>query len=350
MHIYNLAGDSMKRQDCKQILSVAILIIATICTMCCCENRREADISTQNSTTTTSTVVDNLSTTESTNVYDQSQTTTTGTKVSDFKLSDIPSYSSAPNYEVNHNQPFFQSNELSTNSFKQFSELDSLGRCGVAFACIGRDSLPTEERGSIGMVKPSGWHTVRYDELIEDKYLYNRCHLIAFELSGENANPKNLITGTRYMNIKGMLPFENSVHSYIEDTNHHVMYRVTPVFEGDNLVATGVLMEGYSVEDNGAGICFNVFCYNVQPQIRINYSDGTSEVDSVPKTKESSETSKSNTDDSKTIYILNTNTKKFHYPYCDSVNDMKEKNKQEFIGNREEVVTMGYSPCGRCKP
>lgn len=225
--------------------------------------------------------------------------------------------------------------------------MDSLGRCGVAFACIGTDSLPTEERGAIGMIKPSGWQTVRYDDIIEDKYLYNRCHLIGFELSGENANRQNLITGTRYMNIEGMLPFENHVRSYVENTNQHVMYRVTPVFDGDNLVATGVLMEGYSVEDNGEGISFNIFCYNVQPHIKINYTDGTSEVDCV---HESTESTIGLNDDTATTYILNINTKKFHYPDCDSVNEMKEKNKQVFNGTREEVIEMGYSPCGKCKP
>ena len=215
----------------------------------------------------------------------------------------------------------------------------------VAFACIGTDSLPTEERGAIGMIKPSGWHTVRYDDLIEDKYLYNRCHLIAFELSGENANPQNLITGTRYMNVEGMLPFENRVRDYIENSNNHVMYRVTPVFEADNLVASGVLMEGYSVEDSGTGICFNVFCYNVQPYIEIDYADGTSWI-----SEQSDVQSESDTQDRKITFILNTNTKKFHYPDCSSVNDIKEENKEVFTGSREELIEMGYLPCGRCKP
>ena len=218
-------------------------------------------------------------------------------------------------------------------------------RCGVAFACIGTDSLPTEERGAIGMIKPSGWHTVRYDDLIKDKYLYNRCHLIAFELSGENANPQNLITGTRYMNVEGMLPFENRVRDYVENSNNHVMYRVTPVYEGDNLVAHGVLMEGYSVEDSGTGVCFNVFCYNVQPYIKIDYADGTSWI-----SEQFDKQLETETQNSKVTYILNTNTKKFHYPDCSSVNDMKEKNKEVFTGSREELIEMGYLPCGRCKP
>ena len=198
------------------------------------------------------------------------------TNTTSFDLSVIPAYTDSPYYPVNNNYPFFQTDELVSETYYRFSDLDSLGRCGVATACVGIDGFPTEERGNIGMVKPSGWHTVRYDDLIKDKYLYNRCHLIAFSLSGENANEKNLITGTRYLNIEGMLPFEIQVHNYIEDTGNHVMYRVTPIYDGDNLVASGVLMEGYSVEDSGEGICFNVFCYNVQPGIIIDYSDGSS--------------------------------------------------------------------------
>ena len=319
------------------IFVVSLCIVAVLCLLFCSDNIKKPN-SEQNSSTI-STSVDNLSTTE------QTQPTTNASNNLPFKLSDIPRYSGSPFCEVNNNKPYLQSDELTTDSFKRFSELDSLGRCGVAFACIGTDSLPTEERGAIGMIKPSGWHTVRYDDLIEDKYLYNRCHLIAFELSGENANPQNLITGTRYMNVKGMLPFENRVHDYVENSNNHVMYRVTPVFEGDNLVAHGVLMEGYSVEDSGTGICFNVFCYNVQPYIEIDYADGTSWISDQSDVQPEAETQ-----DSKITYILNTNTKKFHHPDCLSVNDIKEKNKEVFIGIREDVIQMGYSPCGRCKP
>ena len=328
----------MKKQNSK-IFVVSLCIVAVLCLLFCSDNIKKLN-SEQNSSTI-STSVDNLSTTE------QTQPTTNASNNLPFKLSDIPRYSGSPFCEVNNNKPYFQSDELTTDSFKRFSELDSLGRCGVAFACIGTDSLPTEERGAIGMIKPSGWHTVRYDDLIEDKYLYNRCHLIAFELSGENANPQNLITGTRYMNIEGMLPFENRVRDFIENSNNHVMYRVTPVFEGDNLVAHGVLMEGYSVEDSGTGICFNVFCYNVQPHIKINYADGTSEIAFLPELEKTTEVAN---DDSAITYVLNTNTKKFHYPFCDSVNEMKDKNKQAFTGSRDEVIEMGYSPCGRCKP
>ena len=327
----------MNKQNSK-IFVVSLCIAITVLALLFCSDNSKKPNSEQNSSTR-STSVDNLSTTE------QTQPTTNASNDLPFELSDIPRYSGVPFCEVNNNKPYFQSDELITDSFRQFSELDSLGRCGIAFACIGTDSLPTEERGAIGMIKPSGWHTVRYDDLIEDKYLYNRCHLIAFELSGENANPQNLITGTRYMNIEGMLPFENRVRDYVETSNNHVMYRVTPVFEGDNLVAHGVLMEGYSVEDNGTGNCFNAFCYNVQPYIEIDYADGTSWI-----SEQSDVQSESDTQDRKITFILNTNTKKFHYPDCSSVNDIKEENKEVFTGSREELIEMGYLPCGRCKP
>ena len=265
---------------------------------------------------------------------------------------------------VNGNVPYFAAAELTTTSFETYSDLDTLGRCGVTYACIGQDLMPTEERGSIGMVKPTGWHTVRYDGLVDGDYLYNRCHLIGYQLTGENANTKNLITGTRYLNIEGMLPFENMVADYIQETSNHVLYRVTPIFEGNNLVANGVLMEGYSVEDKGTGISYCVFAYNVQPSIIIDYATGESKLaDGVKQDKQKSATltptpspepekqePTTGSEASQADYILNTNTKKFHYPTCSSVNDMKEKNKQEFFGTRDEAISNGYSPCGRCKP
>ena len=189
----------------------------------------------------------------------------------------IPEYSGSPYVELNGNIPFFNEIEKVTDSFEYYSEQDSLGRCSVAFACIGKDLMPTEERGAIGNVRPTGWHTVKY-EGIDGNYLYNRCHLIGYQLTGENANVNNLITGTRYLNVVGMLPFENETADYVKTTGNHVLYRVTPVFQGDNLLADGVIIEAYSVEDNGAGICFNVFCYNVQPGIYIDYATGESRV------------------------------------------------------------------------
>ena len=271
-----------------------------------------------------------------------------------FNITDIPAYSGKPYVSVNNNIPFFTESDMTEKSFEKYSSLDSLGRCGVAFANIGVDIMPTEERGSIGMVKPSGWQTVKYEN-VSGKYLYNRCHLIGFQLSGENANEKNLITGTRSMNINGMLPFENMVADYVKETENHVLLRVTPVFEGKNLVATGVLMEGYSVEDDGDGICFNVFCYNSQPGIEIDYSDGSSKAEdgsapygSSAAVSQKSETS-SNTGNA-TSYIGNKNSKKFHYPYCHSVDQMSEKNKVYMTCTRSQAISNGYSPCGNCNP
>lgn len=191
---------------------------------------------------------------------------------------EIPAYAGYAYAEVNHNQPFFEVDEITTEPFEWYSDLDALDRCGVAYANICQELMPTEERGEIGMIKPSGWHTVKYPEVIDDLYLYNRCHLIGFQLAGENANEKNLITGTRYLNIEGMLPFENQVANYVKNTGYHVLYRVTPIFSERNLVADGVLMEAYSVEDEGAGVCFCVFAYNVQPGVEIDYKTGESKL------------------------------------------------------------------------
>ena len=193
-----------------------------------------------------------------------------------FEHGEIPAYDGVPFIELSQ-KPFFQQDGITGKTeFEHYSELDRSGRCGVAMANLSPALMPTEERGAIGTVKPSGWHTVKYPELIEDNYLYNRCHLIAFSLAGENANEKNLITGTRYFNVQGMQVFERKVEDYIRKTGNHVLYRVTPVFEDQNLVATGVIMEAYSVEDDGKGICFNVFVFNVQPGIEIDYLDGSS--------------------------------------------------------------------------
>lgn len=255
----------------------------------------------------------------------------------------IPAYQGEASIEVNGNVPFFASGEFTTDAFEYYSEQDHLGRCGVAVANVCRELMPVEERGSIGNIRPSGWHTVKYDR-IADRYLYNRCHLIGYQLAGENANEKNLITGTRYLNIEGMLPWENIVAQYVEETGNHVWYRVTPCYEGDNLVASGVLMEAFSVEDQGSGICFNVYCYNVQPGILIDYATGESRLDETWIAPESEKT-KPDYD-----YVLNTNTKRFHIPTCSSVRDMSEKNKDYFAGDRKLLIEKGYVSCGRCKP
>ncbi len=198
------------------------------------------------------------------------QTTTTS-----FDLSSIPPYSGMAYVELNNNVPLFTEDEITDVSFEYYSELDSLGRCGVCIASISQDIMPTEERGRISSVKPTAWHSVQYDN-VDGGSLYNRCHLIGFQLTGENANYKNLITGTRYMNIEGMVEFENRVADYVKDTGNHVMYRATPIFDGNNLLASGVTLEAYSVEDEGEGVCFYVYCYNVQPDIYIDYATGDS--------------------------------------------------------------------------
>lgn len=264
-------------------------------------------------------------------------------------LEEVPEYTGDPYVVLEDNVPDFEEDELTTESFEEYSSLDELGRCGTAYANISEELMPTEERGPIGQVKPSGWQTVKYNDLIDGNYLYNRCHLIGFQLAGENANKQNLITGTRYLNVTGMLPFENEVADYVKETGNHVLYRVTPIYEGDNLVPDGVQMEAKSVEDDGAGVQFHVFCYNVQPQITINYATGESQV--ADDAKEKSKTSKEGENSQgKQEYILNKNTQKFHKKDCSSVRDMKPQNKKEYNGTKEELMKQGYEPCGSCKP
>mgnify|MGYP002575286854 FL=1 len=261
-------------------------------------------------------------------------------------LEEIPAFQEVPYTEINGNQPFFSDEEKTSESFESYSDLDHLGRCGTAYACIGQDLMPTEDRESISHIKPTGWQTAEYD-FVDGKYLYNRCHLIGFQLAGENANEKNLITGTRYMNVEGMLPFENMTADYIKETGNHVLYRVTPIFKEDELVARGVQMEAWSIEDDGNGICFNVYVYNSQPDVAIDYQTGESRA--VEKLIGSSEESQSS-DTQSEEYILNTNTRKFHLSNCPSVASMKDKNKEEYYGPRENLIEEGYAPCQNCMP
>ena len=305
-----------------------------------------------------------------------------------LSVGEIPAYSGEAAIEVNQNVPGFTKEDYTAEAFEQYSPLDELGRCHAAYACVGEEIMPTEERGAIGMVKPSGWHTVKYD-FVDGKYLYNRCHLIAYMLSGENANTENLITGTRYLNTEGMLPYENQVADYVHNTGNHVLYRVTPLYEGDNLVASGVEIEASSVEDRGKSLSFHVYCYNVQPGITIDYATGDSALaeddqtenvrgiaselevfaaDALEETKaaagdQSSENAVTAAVQEETSaeqdggnakeeqdYVLNKNTKKFHYPWCSSADDIKKKNRKDFTGTREEVISQGYVPCKRCNP
>ena len=252
----------------------------------------------------------------------------------------FPDYSGEPYVAINGNIPSFTEDDLTTNSYEFYSELDELGRCGVTEACVGRDLMPTEARGSISSVKPTGWVQAQHD-FVDGKSLYNRCHLIGFQLTGENANKYNLITGTRYLNIDGMLSFENMVADYVKETDNHVMYRVTPHFVGDELVARGVFMEGMSVEDKGESVCFYVYAYNVQPGVGIDYATGESWLEQSTTDSSAGEVN---------TYILNVNSKKFHLPECSGASSISEANRQEVKTTREDLVAQGYVPCGTCKP
>lgn len=267
----------------------------------------------------------------------------------------IPSYDGYEFVEINNNQPYFSdADKQRTDAFEEYSELDDLGRCGVAYANICQELQPTTTRGEIGMIKPSGWHTVKYNDIIDGNYLYNRCHLIGFQLAGENANPNNLITGTRYLNIVGMLPFENAVDDYVDMTKNHVLYRVTPIFKDDELVARGVLMEAYSVEDQGAGIQFCYFIYNIQPGIGIDYATGESWEDASVTAKESSyrinndiqaktETKESENQSSVNVWVSATGSK-YH-----SINNCGQMNPDKAISMTEqEAINKGYGKCSKC--
>lgn len=257
---------------------------------------------------------------------------------SNYDLSSIPDYDGIPYVEINNNVPFFDSSEYTTKAFESYSELDALGRCGAAYANVCKETMPTEKRGDISKVKPTGWQSVRYD-FVDGKSLYNRCHLIGYQLTAENANEKNLITGTRYLNVDGMLPFENMIADYVKETKNHVLYRVTPLFEGDELVARGVEMEAYSVEDNGDGVSFNVYAYNVQPGVVIDYATGKSRL---------ADESQASADEEQKTYVINTNNKKIHLPECKSAGSIKEENKKIYTGTLSSLISQGYTPCGSC--
>jgi DNA-entry nuclease len=282
--------------------------------------------------------------------------------------SSIPAYSGSAYIVINNNQPNFSKDELKTKGYENYSSLDTLGRCGVAIASVGKDTMPgeNEERGSISDITPSGWKQAKYSG-ISGGYLWNRCHLIGWQLSAENANKQNLITGTRYMNTEGMLPFENMVADYIKETNNHVAYRVTPIFEGSNLVASGVQIEAYSVEDNGEGICFNVYCYNVQPGITINYATGdssqsgsTKQEQTTTKTQtskssgtQSNKTTKAETSQASQAQIVNNDSEKVwisgsgkRYHSNKECSNMKNPTQITI----EEAKNQGKEPCSKCYP
>ncbi len=260
-------------------------------------------------------------------------------------LDNIPEYSGEPYIAIYDNLPLFSKDDYTTTAFEEYRALDNLGRCGVTFACVGVEIMPTEKRGDIGQVKPSGWVTSKYD-FVDGRYLYNRCHLIGYQLTGENANTSNLITGTRYMNTQGMLPFENMIADYVKETENHVLYRVTPIFEGDNLVASGVQMEAWSVEDDGDGICFNVYCYNVQPGVVIDYATGKNHLDETANDEEGTADFRV---DKNAEYVLNISSKKIHSSECSGAKNMSAKNRQVVKGNKlQSYVNNGYELCGSC--
>ena len=246
----------------------------------------------------------------------------------------IPEFADEPSVEINDNVPVFDDSLKNTESFETYGALDKHGRCTTAIANLSEDTQPgaSEERGDISAVHPSGW---------KSEQGWERCHLIGWQLSGENDNPRNLVTGTHYMNVEGMLPYENQVDWYISDTGNHVLYEVTPIFEGKNMVCAGVHMQGYSVEDDGAGVSFNVFCFNVKPGYDINYKTGEVTVADEELARQQS---------FERGYVLNINTMKFHYPSCSSVASMAEHNKEYVETSREELIEAGYSPCGNCEP
>ncbi len=266
----------------------------------------------------------------------------------------LPPFAGVPFVTVNGNLPFFTAEELAaaSTSYEYFSPLDALGRCGAVHASINIELMPTEERGDISSVTPSGWkgNNNRYDaDLVSGGYIYNRSHLIGFQLTGENDNKQNLITGTRFFNVEGMLPFEDMVADYVkEEIENHVLYRVTPIYYENDLVARGVLMEAYSVEDEGDGICFCVFVFNNQPGITIDYATGANYLatDAPPVTTAPPTT----TSPSEAVYILNTKSKKFHDPDCGGAAAISEANRGEYTGDRAYLIEQGYSPCGTCDP
>lgn len=285
---------------------------------------------------------------------------------------DVPAFEGNPYVYVNDGEPTFTDEQRAAEpGHEHYGELDELGRCTAAFAVVGPETHPTEKRGSIGEVRPSGWQMAKYD-FVEGKYLFNRCHLLGYQLTGENANERNLITGTRYLNVQGMLPFENAVADYVDATGNHVLMAVMPVFEGSELVARGVHMMAESVEDGGEGVAFNVFCYNVQPGVVIDYGTGESMLEedatplpdvsgaeSAPDTAsegagagEASEKGATGSAEGKgtTEYVLNTNSKKFHLPSCSSVDQMSPKNREDVEDTRENLIAKGYDPCKRCNP
>ncbi len=329
----------MKKLSRRVHLLFVFLVVSAI-TMGCAETAKGTYDTAESKTTESSAESSTESSTEAKVLQEETYATP-------ITLSEVESYTDSAFTIISDNIPEFTEEEITTNSYESYSTLDSLGRVGVAIACVGTDLMPTEDRGDISSVYPTGWEQESYDN-VDGSWLYNRSHMIGWQLTGEDANEQNLMTGTRYMNVDGMLPFENMVADYIKETGNHVMYRVTPDFDGNNLLANGVQIEAYSVEDEGEGICFNVYCYNVQPGIVIDYTTGENYASTDEPEVETEDTTV--TESSVQTYILNTNTMKFHYETCSSVSTINESNKATYTGTREELIDQGYDPCGNCDP
>lgn len=269
----------------------------------------------------------------------------------------VPAYDgTAASVEIDGNVPGFTASDAPARSFEYYGDLDELGRCTYAVACVGSDLFPTGPRENISHIKPTGWRIAKYD-FIDGQYLFNRCHLIARKLTGEDANERNLVTGTRAMNTDGMGPYEDLVHEYVRETGNHVLYRVTPVYAGSNPLAAGVQMEAVSVEDGGRGICFNAFVYNVQPRVGIDYATGKNWLLADGETPASPTEGPASDNRAQTAegghedgYVLNTGSRKFHYPWCDAVQAMEQRNRLDFDGTRDEALAQGFAPCGTCNP
>lgn len=341
----------------KKILKLKHSLIMMLGVLLCLSGLISCSITIDLSTDNNGQVIENSNNTNS------STSNTTTTDSSNITINNIPEYSGDDYIILNNNVPNFSDSDLTTTSFEEYAPLDDLGRCGVAYSNIGTDIMPTEKRESISSVKPSGWQSVKYD-IVEGKYLYNRSHLIGYQLTAENANDRNLITGTRYFNATLMLPYENMVADYIKETNNHVLYRVTPVFEGNNLVATGVQMEAKSVEDNGEGIEFNVFVYNVQPSITIDYATGNSALsdEEINSTDSSNTSSASNnnsisssnkpssnntTSTEETIIRGNSKSKIYHCPGQRDYENMADSDYLVNFNSEEEAIAAGYRKASR---
>lgn len=327
-------------------LLVILLLCMSLCITGCKNGKLDIDTSSINE------FIDSLSTTDSGSSSTSNTATVEPSSYTDglrficygYEIT-IPDYVDCPYCEVNNNKPFFTKEEVIDQYYESYSGLDDLGRCQTAMACLSKETMPEEgeKREDIGSIKPAGWHTAKYPGVVNGNYLYNRCHLIGWQLSAENANPLNLTTGTRYLNVDGMLPFENKVDNYIEKhPTNHVMYRITPVYVGNELVCRGLMMEAQSVEDNGCVFC--IYCYNVQPGIDIDYLTGESKLSgtNVTPTKEAAKETNE--------YVINKKTGKIHKPTCSSIADIEDKNIEGYKGKLQDLLDQGYTACKKCKP